>query len=107
MHSFRKSLVGHFVTPQVTNMTVPRGGVRVPMDRLNTTIMPIWMASMPKAAATGASSGMRISMAAMPSMNMPTIRRKMFTASRNTYLLWITDTKNAVMAWGTCSMVRM
>ena len=40
MHSLRNALVGHFVMPQVTNITVPKGGVIVPTDMLNTTIMP-------------------------------------------------------------------
>ena len=44
----------------------------------------------------GASNGTRIIMEAFPSMNMPTISRKILTTMRNTILLWMVASIHSV-----------
>ena len=46
-------------------------------------------------------------MEALPSMNMPTMIRKMSTATMKTHLLLIVATIHCVRRWGSCSLVRI
>jgi len=80
--TFKKPLILQFVTPQVTYIKVPIGGVIFPIDMLNTQIMPKCIKSIPYEEAMGAKIGINITAAAFPSTNMPTKIRKMFTRIR-------------------------
>ena len=102
-----KSFVEHFVTPQVTNINVPIGGVNAPMAFAKINTMAKWIGSIPYAVAAGANNGTRTIMLAFPSTNMPTKIRKISTATRKIHLLWITEIIHWVNICGIISFVRI
>ena len=65
--SFKNSLMGHLVMPQVVNIMEPNGGVIPPIMMLTIMTRPKWMVSTPSFCATGRSSGVVIIRAAPPS----------------------------------------
>ena len=75
--------IGSPVTPAATNRFSPNGGVKLPSARLETMMMPRCSGSMPICWAIGKNSGARMTMAAIPSMNMPTISRMTLTMAMN------------------------
>ena len=89
------------------NRQTPTGGVQRPRTRFITTMTPNWMESTPTEVASCKSTGKRIRMAAMVSMNMPTKIRKMFMSRRRTYLLSVRLNMVSAIILGMCSLVMM
>lgn len=75
------------IVPATRYRYIPNGGVIPPIVILSTVIIPKWIGSIPTALAIGANSGPRIIIAAVPSMNIPRKRKRMFVKIKNTYLL--------------------
>ena len=73
--------------PQPTNSTEPTGGVMFPRHMLKISMTPNWMSVIPRLCAIGRKIGVKIRIAGVISMNMPTIRRITFISRSTTYLL--------------------
>lgn len=64
------------------NKLIPSGGVINPKLKFKHTIIPKWIGSIPKARTIGSNNGTNMSTAAIVSINMPTIKRKILINSR-------------------------
>ena len=71
-------------TPHPANKTVPTGGVHSPMHRLRTMMIPKWSGSMPRPTATGRKMGVKMRIAGVMSMNVPTTSSTRLMRSSNT-----------------------
>ena len=74
----------------VTNNTSPKGGERTPIIRLSTMIMPNWTKFTSNAINSGIRMGVRIVMAEVVSMNIPTTSRNILTMI-SSWVLLVTD----------------
>jgi len=63
--------------PHSTKRTDPTGGVMLPMHMLKMSMAPNWMLDIPRLSAIGRKIGVKIKIAGVMSMNMPTIKRMM------------------------------
>ena len=73
-----------FPTPQPMKRQVPTGGVQRPMQRLAIRMMPKWMSDSPSWRTTGSRIGVKIRMAGVMSMNIPTTSSSALIVSRMT-----------------------
>ena len=73
--------------PQPTNRTEPTGGVMFPRHMLKISITPNWISLIPRLCAIGRKIGVKIRIAGVISMNMPTTIRITFIRKKITYLL--------------------
>ena len=73
--------------PQPTNRTEPTGGVMFPRHMLKISITPNWISLIPRPCAIGRKIGVKIRIAGVISMNMPTTIRITFIRKKITYLL--------------------
>ena len=73
--------------PQPTNRTEPTGGVMFPRHMLKISITPNWISLIPRLCAIGRKIGVKIRIAGVISMNMPTTFRITFIWKKITYLL--------------------
>ena len=73
--------------PQPTNRTEPTGGVMFPRHMLKISITPNWISLIPRLCAIGRKIGVKIRIAGVISMNMPTSIRITFIRKKITYLL--------------------
>ena len=73
--------------PQPTNRTEPTGGVIFPRHMLKISITPNWISLIPRLCAIGRKIGVKIRIAGVISMNMPTTIRITFIRKKITYLL--------------------
>ena len=73
--------------PQPTNRTEPTGGVMFPRHMLKISITPNWISLIPRLCAIGRKIGVKIRLAGVISMNMPTTIRITFIRKKITYLL--------------------
>src|SRR5699024_9927795 len=79
----------------------PTGGVTSPRPMFTTITTPRWSGSMPSSIATGKRIGMRMMIAALASMNMPTKSSSTLISSRITIGLWDTSMRVPAIACGT------
>ena len=86
--------------PQPTNSTEPTGGVMFPKHMLKISITPNWMLDIPRLSAIGRKIGVKIRIAGVISINIPTTIRIMFISRKITYLLVDTDIMAELMAAG-------
>ena len=99
------SMTDTSVSELATKRLTPIGGVTKPMARLTTMITPNWIGSMPIASMIGKSIGVRIKMAGVVSITIPTIsKNKLITRSIITGLLKLFKIK-ALTVCGTCIRV--
>ena len=73
--------------PQPTKRTEPTGGVMFPRHMLKISITPNWISLIPRLCAIGRKIGVKIRIAGVISMNMPTTIRITFIRKKITYLL--------------------
>ena len=73
--------------PQPTKRTDPTGGVIFPIHILKISITPNWISLIPRLCAIGRKIGVKIRIAGVISMNMPTTIRITFIRKKITYLL--------------------
>ena len=86
--------------PQPTNRTEPTGGVMLPMHILKISITPNWMLDIPRLSAMGRKMGVKIRIAGVISINMPTTNRMRFIRKKMTILLVDTLMIAVLMAAG-------
>ena len=72
--------------PQPTNRTEPTGGVMFPRHILKISITPNWISVMPRLWAIGRKIGVKIRIAGVMSINIPTTIKIIFIRRRITYL---------------------
>lgn len=72
----------------ITNKTRPKGGERTPIIRFNTMMIPNCTKFTPKAAKSGIRIGVKIVMADVVSINIPTTKRKILTMINSSVLLF-------------------
>ena len=71
--------------PQDTNNTEPTGGVILPIHMLNINITPNWIEDIPRLSAIGKKIGVKIRIAGVMSINIPTINKMIFIKRRSMY----------------------
>ena len=86
--------------PQDTNNTEPTGGVILPIHMLNINITPNWIEDIPRLSAIGKKIGVKIRIAGVMSINIPTINKMIFIKRRSMYLLSVMDIKPLLIAAG-------
>lgn len=86
--------------PQPTNRTEPTGGVMFPRHILKISITPNWISVIPRLCAIGRKIGVKIRIAGVMSMNIPTTMRMMFISRKITYLFVEMDMRPVEMAAG-------
>lgn len=86
--------------PQPTNNTEPTGGVMLPKHMLKISITPNWILDIPRLSAIGRKIGVKIRIAGVISINIPTTIRITFINRKITYLLVDTDMIAELMAAG-------
>ena len=86
--------------PQPTNSTEPTGGVMFPKHMLKISITPNWMLDIPRLSAIGRKIGVKIRIAGVISINIPTTIRIMFISRKITYWWVDTDLMAELMAAG-------
>src|SRR5574343_456496 len=79
------------VTLATANRQTPTGGVTRPKVRVITMTTNRWMGSTPNITAGGTRMGMRINMAAMASMNMPTTTKNKKINTMMSVVFWVTE----------------
>ena len=106
MAFFAICITGTSVRELATNRLTPIGGVTNPIARLTTMITPNWIGSIPMASTIGRRIGVRIRIAGVVSMTIPTISRNMLMISRIATGLWKLFRINSLTVCGTCIRVR-
>lgn len=86
--------------PQPTNNTEPTGGVMLPKHILKISITPNWISDMPRLWAMGRKIGVKIRIAGVISINIPTTIKIIFIIRNTTYLLVEMDMMPALIAAG-------
>ena len=86
--------------PQPTNRTEPTGGVMFPRHMLKISMTPNWISLIPRLCAIGRKIGVKIRIAGVMSMNIPTTMRMMFISRKITYLFVEMDMRPVEMAAG-------
>ena len=76
------SMTGTSVSELATKRLTPIGGVTKPIARFTIMITPNWIGSMPIASMIGSRIGVRIRIAGVVSITMPTISKKQLSTSR-------------------------
>ena len=71
-----------FATPQPTNKTVPTGGVQIPIHKLTININPKCKGSIPIAVTIGKNIGVKMRIAGVISINVPTRSKIIFINNR-------------------------
>lgn len=79
---------------------LPTGGVILPIHKLNISIIPNWIGSIPKFLAVGKNIGVNINIAGVKSINVPTINNIKFIISNITTGLEDIPNNNSVVALG-------
>ena len=102
---FAICITGTSVSELATNRLTPIGGVTNPMARLTTMITPNWIGFIPIACTIGSRIGVRIRIAGVVSMTIPTISRKRLMISRIATGLWKLFRINSLTVCGTCIRV--
>ena len=98
---FAICITGTSVSELATNRLTPIGGVTNPMARLTTMITPNWIGFIPIACTIGSRIGVRIRIAGVVSMIIPTISRKRLMISRIAIGLWKMLEKEYIDSWYT------
>ena len=93
--------------PAVMKSSMPKGGVVRPIIMLMTMTTPKWTRSMPSALISGSTIGMKTSVIAIVSMNMPRARNTKFMISSITYLLSVMPRSRLATRAGIFSIVTM
>ena len=75
-------ITGLLRVEEATKISNPKGGVIIPIPIFNVTIIPKWIGSIPSAIATGNNGGTKIRSAELGSINIPAIKKAMFTANK-------------------------
>ena len=86
--------------PQPTNRTEPTGGVMFPRHMLKISMTPNWISLIPRLCAIGRKIGVKIRIAGVMSMNIPTTMRMMFISRKMMYLLLVRLIRPLEMAAG-------
>ena len=86
--------------PQPTKSTDPTGGVMLPKHILKISITPNWILDIPRLSAIGRKIGVKIKIAGVISINIPTIRRITFISRKITYGFSDTDIIAVLIAAG-------
>ena len=86
--------------PQPTNNTDPTGGVMLPRHILKISITPNWILDIPRLSAMGRKIGVKIRIAGVMSINIPTISKITFISRKITYGFSETDMIAVLMAAG-------
>ena len=73
--------------PQPTNNTEPTGGVMFPIHMLKINITPNCTSDIPRLCAIGRKIGVKIKIAGVISINIPTTNKMIFIKKKITYLL--------------------
>lgn len=87
-------------TRQPVKRIVPTGGVIVPIERLKQSRIPNWIALMPNVLQIGNRIGVKIRIAGVTSMNVPTTSRSTFIRRRIRYLLVVSPSIAAAIISG-------
>ena len=82
------------------NRLEPKGGVQKPMARATVITTPKWMGSIPMEVTMGRKMGVKIKIAGVISINIPTTIRITFISRNTTYLLVEIDIIPALIAAG-------
>ena len=102
---FAISMRGTSVSELATNRLTPMGGVTKPIARFTTIITPKWIGSMPMDSTIGSRIGVRIRIAGVVSMTIPTISRNALITRRRTIGFVKCDRIHELIACGTCISV--
>lgn len=86
--------------PQPTKSTDPTGGVMLPKHILKISITPNWILDIPRLSAIGRKIGVKIKIAGVISINIPTIKRITFISRKITYGFSDTDIIAVLIAAG-------
>ena len=100
------SITGTSVRELATKRLTPMGGVTNPIARFTTMITPNWMGFIPMASTIGRRIGVRIRIAGVVSITIPTIRRNTLMIRRMATGLWKLFSINSLNVCGTCIRVR-
>ena len=99
-------MIGISVSELATNRLTPIGGVTNPIARLTTIMIPKWIGFMPTAVTIGRRIGVRIRIAGVVSMTIPTIRRNTLITRIRTILLVKCVRIQVLTICGICIRVR-
>ena len=86
--------------PQPTKSTEPTGGVIFPIHMLKISITPNWISVIPRLWAIGRKIGVKIRIAGVMSINIPTTSRMIFIKKKITNLLEDTDKSASLITAG-------
>ena len=86
--------------PQPTKSTEPTGGVIFPIHMLKISITPNWISDIPRLWAMGRKIGVKIRIAGVMSINIPTTSRMIFIKKKITNLLEDTDKSASLITAG-------
>ena len=86
--------------PQPTKSTEPTGGVIFPIHMLKISITPNWISVIPRLWAIGRKIGVKIRIAGVMSINIPTTSRMIFIKKKITNLLEDTDKRASLITAG-------
>ena len=86
-----------FATPAPTKSIVPTGGVHKPMQRFNTMMIPKCTGSIPNVVTTGRKMGVKIKIAGVISINVPTISKVKLIIRKITIGLLTFSNRNPVI----------
>ena len=90
-------ITGISVKDDATNKLTPIGGVTKPIARFTTIITPKCIGSIPIAVTIGNKIGVKIRIAGVVSMTIPTISKNILITSKITMLLWKLPKIHALM----------
>src|SRR5699024_2102767 len=89
-----------------TNSETPTGGVMSPTARFAVMMIPKWIGSMPICVTTGSKIGVKMMIAAIASMNVPTTSKSKLTSSKMTIGDKFESDNIDAIDCGTCSRVK-
>ena len=94
-------ITGISVKDDATNKLTPIGGVTKPIARFTTIMTPKWIGSIPIAVTIGSKIGVKIRIAGVVSITIPTISKNTLITSKITILLWKLLKIHALIVCGT------
>lgn len=94
-------MTGISVKDDATNKLTPIGGVTKPIARFTTIMTPKWIGSIPIAVTIGNKIGVKIRIAGVVSITIPTISKNALITSKITILLWKLLKIHALIVCGT------
>ena len=90
-------------TPAPTKRMVPTGGVHKPMQRLRTITIPKWTGSIPNCVTTGKKMGVKMRIAGVMSIKVPTTRSVRLISKKIKNGLLTVSSRKPVMSCGILS----